>query len=230
MRVFGLLRVSKATNGSSLAAQRAAIEAEAELRGWEIADWVEETVSGSGRKARPKLEQALAELAAGKAEAIVVSKLDRLSRSMLDFAKLMADAKKQGWRVIALNVNVDTSTPAGKMLVNNVMSAAEFEREMIGERTRDALAVKRAEGVKLGRPRQLPDDVVAKIKRWRKDGATLQAIADRLNEQGVPTAHSGKPWGTSSVDAVLKRADQRVRRQPQAAVAVQRRRRVKQDA
>ncbi len=83
------------------------------------------------------------------------------------------------------------------------MAVAEWEREMIGVRTRDALAVKRSEGVQLGRPRVLPDDVRRRIRRERKRGRTLQAIADRLNADHVPTGHGGSRWYASTVHAVL---------------------------
>lgn len=205
MRVFGLLRVSKETNGNSLAGQRQAIEAEAALRGWDVVAWYEETVSGSGRKDRPELERALAGLEAGEADALVVSKLDRLTRSMLQFAGLMERAKRQGWRVVALNVNVDTATPAGKMLVNNVMSAAEFEREMIAERTRDALRVRRAEGKPISRA-TVPPDVAKRIKRAHRRGSSLATIARTLNRDGIPTARGGKEWHRSTVRTVLQRA------------------------
>ncbi len=204
MRVFGLLRISKETNGNSLAGQRQAIEAEAALRGWDVVDWFEETVTGSGKKQRPELARALAGLEAGDADALVVSKLDRLSRSMLQFAGLMERAAKQGWRVVALNVNVDTSTPAGKMLVQNVMSAAEFERAMIAERTRDALAVRRAEGKPISGP-TIPDDVVKRIQRAHRRGSSLATIAQTLNRDGIPTARGGKEWHRSTVRGVLQR-------------------------
>jgi DNA invertase Pin-like site-specific DNA recombinase len=74
---------------------------------------------------------------------------------------------------------------------------------MIGERTRDGLAEKRAAGVRLGRPRELPDDVRKRITRDREAGKTLREIAERLNAEEVPTAHKGKAWYPSSVRAVL---------------------------
>jgi DNA invertase Pin-like site-specific DNA recombinase len=74
---------------------------------------------------------------------------------------------------------------------------------MIGERTRDGLAEKRAAGVRLGRPRLLPDDVRERIFAERDAGKTLRVIAEGLNGDGVPTAHGGKAWYASSVRAAL---------------------------
>jgi DNA invertase Pin-like site-specific DNA recombinase len=87
----------------------------------------------------------------GDAKALVVAKLDRLSRSLLDFAGLMAKAQKQGWGVIALHVQVDTSTASGEAMANLLATFAQFERRLIGQRTKEALAIKRASGVRLGR-------------------------------------------------------------------------------
>jgi DNA invertase Pin-like site-specific DNA recombinase len=68
----------------------------------------------------------------------------------------------------------------------------QFERRLIGQRTKEALAVKKASGVRLGRPPTLPQPVVRRIRRLRARGLSLRAIADELNESGIPTAQGGK--------------------------------------
>jgi DNA invertase Pin-like site-specific DNA recombinase len=78
----------------------------------------------------------------GDAKALVASKLDRLSRSMIDFTGLMATAQKQGWALVALDCAVDTTTPAGEAMANVLATFAQFERRLISQRTKDALAVK----------------------------------------------------------------------------------------
>src|SRR5436853_2491569 len=103
----------------------------------------------------------------------------------------MDQARRQGWALIALDLGVDTSTPAGEMMANVLATFAQFERRLIGQRTKDALAVKRAQGVRLGRPPSLPENVRALIRFSRGSGKTLQAIADDLNANGIPTAHGG---------------------------------------
>src|SRR6516165_9307386 len=118
MRVIGYVRVSteeQAMSGAGLQAQRAAIAREARRRGWELVETIEDRGYSAKDLRRPGVQEALRALEAGEAKALVVAKLDRLSRSMLDFASLMATAQKQHWALVALDVAVDTSTPAGEM-------------------------------------------------------------------------------------------------------------------
>jgi hypothetical protein len=112
-------------------------------------------MSGKSLSGREGLHEAIDAIERGEAEALVVSKLDRLSRSLLDFAGLMERARKRGWSLVALDLGVDTSTPSGEMMASVLATFAQFERRLIGQRTKDALAVKRAQGVVLGRPREI---------------------------------------------------------------------------
>ena len=88
-------------------------------------------------------------------------------------------------------------------MANVLATFAQFERRLIGQRTRDALAAKRANGVRLGRPTSLPTAVRERIAADRKLGQSFAAIADRLNVEGVPTAQSGRKWWPSTVRAAL---------------------------
>jgi len=208
MRVIGYVRVlteEQATSGAGLEAQRAAIAREARRRGWELVETIEDRGYSAKDLRRPGVQEALRALEAGDAKALVVAKLDRLSRSMLDFASLMATAQKQHWALVALDVAVDTSTPAGEMLVNVLATFSQFERRLIGQRTKEALAAKKAQGVRLGRPPVLPQRVVRRIERERARGNSLQKIADALNAAAVPTAHGGARWHASTVRGVLAR-------------------------
>jgi len=92
------------------------------------------------------LAKALADLATGKAQGLVVSKLDRLSRSLLDFAALLASAQREGWTLCALDTGIDMATPSGEFMAGVMASAAQWERKIIGVRTREGLAAKRAQG------------------------------------------------------------------------------------
>ena len=139
-------------------------------------------------------------------DALVVAKLDRLSRSMLDFAALMDRSRKEGWALVALDLGVDTTTPAGEAMANMMATFAQFERRLISQRTREALAVKRAQGVRLGRPRLLPDATVDRIVRERAAGRSLRSIADGLDADGVATAHGGRRWYPSTIQAVMRGA------------------------
>jgi DNA invertase Pin-like site-specific DNA recombinase len=199
------LTEEQAMSGAGLEAQRAAIAREARRRGWELVETIEDRGYSAKDLRRPGVQEALRALEAGDAKALVVAKLDRLSRSMLDFASLMATAQKQHWALVALDVAVDTSTPAGEMLVNVLATFSQFERRLIGQRTKEALAAKKAQGVRLGRPPVLPQRVVRRIERERARGNSLQKIADALNAAAVPTAHGGARWHASTVRGVLAR-------------------------
>jgi DNA invertase Pin-like site-specific DNA recombinase len=207
MRVVGYVRVStdeQADSGAGMEAQRAAIEAEAARRGWQLVETFEDAgASGKSLAGRPGLTAALAAVEQGDADGLVVAKLDRLSRSLLDFAGLMARAHRKAWSLVALDLGVDTTTPQGEMMASVMATFAQFERRLIGQRTRDALAVKRSQGVQLGRPRTLPDKVRRRIVREHEKGAGLTAIANRLNADGIATAQGGKRWYPSTVRAVL---------------------------
>src|SRR5271167_682314 len=207
MRVIGYVRVStdeQRSSGAGLAAQRASIEAECRRRGWQLVEVVEDAGYSAKDLKRPGVQIALETLQRGQAGALVVAKLDRLSRSMLDFTAVMAKATKQGWALVALDCAVDTTTPAGEAMANVLATFAQFERRLIGQRTREALAAKRATGVRLGRPVSLPVAVRKRIASERKAGRSLAAIADSLNEEQVPTAQSGRRWWPSTVRAVLR--------------------------
>jgi DNA invertase Pin-like site-specific DNA recombinase len=210
--VIGYLRVSteeQAHSGLGLAAQEAAIRAECDRRGVPlVALHTDAGVTGKSL-ARPALSEALAALDRGEGSVLVVSKLDRLTRSVHDASGLMMTAEKGGWGLVALDVAVDTTTPQGAAMAHVLATFAELERKLIGQRTRDALAVRRAEGVQLGRRPTLPAAVVRRIVKARRAGATWSSISRELNEEGVPTAQSaGNVWYPATVRQVVLRAEE----------------------
>jgi DNA invertase Pin-like site-specific DNA recombinase len=204
--VVGYVRVStseQANSGAGLEAQRAAIEAEAERRGWELVRTLEDAgASGKSLSGRPGLRDALEAVERGEAQALVVAKLDRLSRSLLDFASLMERARKRDWSLVALDLGVDTSTPSGEMMASVLATFAQFERRLIGQRTRDALAVKRAQGVVLGRPREISAETVERIGDLYERGLSVAAIARQLNAENVPTPRGGR-WHSPKIKRAL---------------------------
>lgn len=208
MRAVGYARVStaeQADSGASLRAQREAIEREVQRRRWELIELFTDTASGKTLNGRPGLKKTLHVLDSGRADVLVVAKLDRLSRSLKDFAGLMEQAARKKWALVALDLGVDTTTPSGELVANVMASVAQWERRALGQRTKDALALKRKEGVRLGRPRVLSASLRRSIERMREQGLSFQSIADRLNERGIPTAHGGAKWHPSTVRAVLYR-------------------------
>ncbi len=212
-RVIGYVRVStdeQHASGAGLAAQRAAIDAEVARRGWELLEVVgEDAGASSATLDRAGLRDALARLDRGEADVLVVAKLDRLSRSVAQGAQVMDRARTTGWSLVALDFGLDTTTPAGEMVANVILSTAQYERRLIGQRTKDALAAKRADGVRLGRPRVLADEVLRRIVGERAAGRTFRAIAEALTADGVPTARGGATWYASSVKAVAESQDAR---------------------
>src|SRR5664280_1839930 len=208
VRAVGYRRVStieQADSGAGLAAQQLIIEAEAARRGWVLEEvHTDEAASGKSLVGRVALETAITAVESGRADVLVVAKLDRLSRSLLDFANLMARAQSNGWNLVALDLGIDLSTPAGEFLASVMASAAQWERRIIGQRTREGLAVKQAQGVRLGGPQVVRQEVVSRIAASRADGATLTAIADELTAEGVPTAKGGLRWYPSTIRAILR--------------------------
>lgn len=203
------VRVSTAEQvetGASLDAQRATLVAEADKRGWVV-----EVVADEGKSAkslnRPGLQSALARLDAGQADYLMAIRLDRVSRSVSDFAGLLDRATKKGWGLKLLSPNLDTSDPAGRFTANVLASAAQYERELIGARTREGMAQRVAEGVRMGRPRTMATAVVDRIRAARMQGQSLRRIADALNADEVPTAQGGARWHASTVKAVLDSAE-----------------------
>jgi len=206
-RVLGYLRVStdeQVGSGLGIAAQRAAIAAEADRRGWDV-QWVTDAGASGKDLNRPGIRDALAHLENGGPKVLVAAKLDRLSRSVVDFAGLLDRAHRQGWALVVLDVGLDTTTPMGRFVAITMANVAELERQMIGERTRVALAAKKAQGTRLGRPRTLPDATLDRVVAMRRKGKSYRTIAAELNSDGIPTAQGGR-WVHTTVARALRSA------------------------
>lgn len=201
--VVAYTRVSteeQAASHAGLDAQQASIEAEVARRGWTLVEtFCDAGVSGKSIGNRAALTAALTTVESGCAGTLVVAKLDRLSRSLLDFAELMARAQRNAWNLVALDLGIDLSTPAGEFMASVMASAAQWERRIIGQRTKDALAARKAAGVRLGRPSDVPVDVLNRIANARAMGRSLRGIAADLTAAGVPTIRGGAEWSSSSV-------------------------------
>jgi len=205
---IGYTRVStneQHAHGGGLEAQRKAIRAEATRRGWQLVEIVgEESGSSSATLERAGLQSVLRRMDAGEADVLLVAKLDRLSRSVAQGALVMERAKRRGWALVAMDFGLDTTTPAGEMVANVILSTAQYERRLIGERTKAALAVKREQGVILGRPRALSQPVVDRILAEHAEGRSSRAIAAGLDADNVPTARGGPGWASSTVAKLIR--------------------------
>lgn len=204
-RLVGYLRVStaqQAMSGLGIEAQRAAVNAAVGSHGWElVAEHVDAGESG-GKASRPALDAAILDLEEGRADGLIVAKLDRLMRSRRAFDELCERFVKEGWHLIALDFGVDTTTPMGRAMLSFVATINQLEREMAAERTREALAAKKAQGVRLGRKRgETSDAIRARAVELQGQGMGPSAIARVLTEEygrgpggGVITRHRVYDW------------------------------------
>ena len=199
MKIVGYARTSTQKQDLSLEVQEKRIRAEAEYREAEL-ELISEKMSGSLPPAkRPGLSRALDMLAKGEADTLCVAKLDRVARSLSDIANLLELANKQGWRFIALDLGVDTSTPEGMLVVGIMASIAQWERARIRERTREALAQAKVKGKKLGRPRAHDEKAIARARELRDDeGLAFQRISEVMFSEGF-TSTLGTPLSPSTV-------------------------------
>ena len=205
MKAIGYIRVStqeQAQSGLGLEAQAVAIRAEATRRGWDLEIIADEGESGS-KVDRPGLLIAKDKLARGEVQALIVAKQDRLMRSSLGWAQIVSQSKDQKWSLICLDINLDTASPMGECLGSILAAVAQLELANIRKRTKDALAVKKAQGYRLGRPATMPNETRARIHALRNSGVTLQGVADTLNTEGIPTARGGSKWYASTVQKAI---------------------------
>jgi DNA invertase Pin-like site-specific DNA recombinase len=206
-RVVGYVRVStdeQGAKGYSIDAQATIIESECLRRGWTLVEVFKDVASAASVRKRPGYDKAVGACERGDAQGIVAAKLDRISRSCVDFGALLQRAQAKRFNVCVLDLDLDLSTPMGEAMANMAVTFAQLERRLIGQRTKVAMAVATRQGVHCGRPRALPSKVVESITRQRAQGKTLQAIASNLNGKGIQTAHNGSQWYASTVRAVLR--------------------------
>lgn len=205
--MFGYTRVSteeQAETRNGLEAQRQTIDTTAEHRGWTVEHFADEGVSG--KAIGPKLAEVLQLLASGQGDGLVVAKLDRLSRSIVNAANIIESAQAQGWSLVILDLGVDLTTAAGRMMAMNLVNFAQYERELISERTKAALAAKKRRGERIGRPRAASASVVRHIVQARQAGSTYDAIASHLQASNV-LSPLGKPtWQPSTVRRIFTSA------------------------
>jgi DNA invertase Pin-like site-specific DNA recombinase len=202
IRALAYIRVStgqQAVNGAGLDAQRQAVTAEIQRRGWQLAGIVEDAGQSGTVKPedRPGLGPALAMLDAGQADALVALKIDRVSRSVLDFASLVNRSDRQGWQLVTLDMPLDPADPIGRATRNMLATFAQLERDFIAQRTREALAIRKEQGYPNGRPgheRTVTAETVQRIRAERAAGQSWAVIAALLNADGVPTGQGGKWW------------------------------------
>lgn len=207
--MIAYLRVSteeQANSGLGLDAQRETIQRYADAHAWDLV-WYEDAGLSAKSLDRPQLRAALARLNVGlkrrDVDGIAVAKLDRLSRSVVDFAGVLEVARARKWALVAIDLGVDTSSPTGELIANLMMSVAQWERRVIGERTSAAMQAAKRQGRHMGRVSALPQSTGDRLLTLR--GAhTLARTAAQLNAEGLTTA-TGEPWSANNVGKAQNR-------------------------
>jgi len=201
--MIGYLRVSteeQASSGLGLEAQRDTIQRYADAQGWGVI-WYGDAGLSAKSLDRPQLQAALARIHVipkrRDVDGIVVAKLDRLSLSVVDFAGVLELARARKWALVAIDLGVDTSTPTGELVANVMMSVAQWERRVIGERTSAAMQAAKRQGRHMGRVSGLPQATGDRLLTLRARH-TLAATALQLNAEGLATA-SGGTWSANNV-------------------------------
>ena len=204
---YAYARVSteeQSVSGLGVDAQLAAAHGAIEARGWTlVGSVIDAAVSGAvAPDRRGALGPVLAVLDAGDADALVVARLDRLTRSLLAWAELVQRSQCEDWVIVAVAEGFDLSSPSGRAFAGMLAMMSEYERELIASRIREAMAAAKARGVRLGRPVEHSPAVRALVVQMRESGATLQRIADRLTGDGVATPRGGR-WHLATVKRIL---------------------------
>jgi DNA invertase Pin-like site-specific DNA recombinase len=183
--------------------QAEAITRECKSRGLELLEVVGEHSQKGGRaSSRPGLEYALDRLECGAASGLVVVELSRLTHSVTELGRTIQWLLDRHLRLIARVDSLDTDTESGRLAADLLVAVSGWERSRISERTRHGLQAARLNGRSVGRPAVADDpDLSRRIAGMRAEGMTLQAIADQLNDEGVPTVRGGAKWRHSSVQA-----------------------------
>jgi site-specific DNA recombinase len=224
VKVIGYTRVStdeQADKGLSLAAQRSKVEAYCALYDLDLLELIEDAGQSGKTLKRDGLQRALTMLRKGEAGGLVIAKLDRLTRSVIDGGTLFAEYfGEKGYQLLSVADHIDTRTAAGRLVLNVLLSVSQWEREAIGERTRDVLREKIHNGERCGKirfgydlaadgktliPNRLEQSAIRRIQKLRKAGESLRAIAAALNARGIKTKE-GRPWIHTSVQGILTRA------------------------
>lgn len=222
MLALGYVRVStekQADEGVSLAAQEAKIRAIAVVRGVHLAEVIVDAESGKSLN-RAGAKRLLEMVGRGEVGTIIIAKLDRLTRSVKDLCGLLELFEKKNVALISVAESLDTSSAAGRLVITIMGAVSQWEREAIGERTRDALRHKGGQGERTGNIRygyRLAGDgkhvesdpaeqaALREIHALRRGGGSLRSIAADLNAQGHRTRR-GSPWRHTYIASMLATA------------------------
>jgi DNA invertase Pin-like site-specific DNA recombinase len=208
--------VAQAASGVGMAAQRDSIQNAAAERNFEVGGWYEDAgKSGARFTHRPGLQAALSAIRDGEYDGLVVAKIDRLGRSY-DVMTLVGDAARERWRLLALDVGLDTTTAEGELVAGALTMAARFEWRRISQRQLEKHDELRRQGRRRG-PTPVPPDVADRMRTARRLGWTFQQIADVAMEQGIPPVR-GARWHPSSVRSAIMTRERELAAQSTASL------------
>lgn len=206
MKVIGYVRLSKGSaNGHSLDGQRESIQQWAKANGHDLVTVVAEVASAKTPHKLAGRRLAIAAIKAGMADALLVRDLDRVTRSIIDGADLLEDAKVNDWRLFGAVDGLDTGDPEQEFATNVKIAVAQEERRKIARRTRDGIAAARRNGKRPGKPKQIDPALERRIVRLARKGSSGYKIAQRLTEEGIATPQGKTTWSASVVRDVIKR-------------------------
>jgi site-specific DNA recombinase len=221
MKAIGYVRVStekQADFGVSLDAQTAKVRAMAVVQSAELVDLIIDAGESAKSLQRPGMVRLLALVDAGAVDTVIIAKLDRLTRSVADLAELLKRFERRGVSLVSVADSLDTRSAAGRLVLNIMVTVSQWEREAIGERTRDAMRHKRAKGERVGtvpfgyrlsgdgvklEAENLEQGVLSRIRELKADGLTTRQIAAELNRRGF-TTRRGTAWRFQYVAQALR--------------------------
>ena len=186
-------------------AQRRALAAACRRQGWRPLAAVEQAGLSAEQLHGLGSEETLRLLEAGAAEALLVAKRGRLCRLLAELNALLASAHGQGWTLTGLACSPDPSGPAGEPRGQLLAGFAPCQARLHSQQIRQALAQRRAQGVRLGRPPSMDTYVIKRIQREHAAGKSLSAIANGLNADRIPTAQDGRQWYPATIRHTLNR-------------------------
>jgi DNA invertase Pin-like site-specific DNA recombinase len=202
VQALGYVSVSSNEGPESLEfdTQLDAIDRHCEEQGWELVEVVRDVDAAVGRDVeRQGLLYALEKIGRGEASCIVVSELGRLSGSAATLGGVLDRLERSDGRLVALDIGLDTASPAGRVAAQALASVSSWEHD----RSRKGLAAAASGPAAVAEPQVVQDvpGLKERIAQMRASGMTLQAIADVLNSEGVPTLRGGVKWRPSSVQS-----------------------------
>jgi len=222
-RVALYCRVStgeQARDGASLDLQERKCREYAALHDLEAVEVIRDEGCSAGSLQRPGMDHLRGLVQAGEVGGVVIWRLDRLSRSVVDYGALIGELESAGVALMSVSDKLDTGSASGRLIVNIMLSVSQWEREATAERTSDALAEIRAQGFHVGRLPAgyervkhdgkgcllAPGDgyaVVERVHELRRDGLSMLAIAGAMQREGHPTPSGGERWYSETVRRAL---------------------------